>query len=293
MASSVHGNGGRAARGAVFVTGASTGIGRASALHLETQGFDVFAGVRREEDGDRVAADSSGRCVPVLCDITDQAAIDAVAQRLTGDLGDAGLHGLVNNAGIAQPAPIEIIPIDDFRNQLEVNLVGQVAVTQAMLPLLRRGHGRIVNVSSVGGRVASPALGAYSASKFAIEALSDALRKELHPWGIHVSVIEPGAISTEIWRRGGEAADTTLDRVPAEKRALYTDLVTAVRKMARRMDEQGLAPEKVAERIGHALTARRPHTRYVVGTDARIQIALASVLPDRAFDAVTRRLLSA
>jgi NAD(P)-dependent dehydrogenase (short-subunit alcohol dehydrogenase family) len=293
MAASVHGNGGPAARGAVLVTGASTGIGRATALHLETLGFDVFAGVRRKEDGERVAADSSGRCVPVLCDITDQAAIDAVAQRLTGDLGDAGLHGLVNNAGIAQPAPIEIIPIDDFRNQLEVNFVGQVAVTQAMPPLLRRGHGRIVNVSSIGGRVASPALGAYSASKFAIEALSDALRKELHPWGIQVSVIEPRAISTEIWRRGGEAADTTLDRVPAEKRALYTDLVTAVRKMARRMDEQGLQPQKVAERIGHALTARRPRTRYVVGTDARVQIALASVLPDRAFDAVTRRLLGA
>jgi NAD(P)-dependent dehydrogenase (short-subunit alcohol dehydrogenase family) len=293
MSTSARGDGERAARGAVLVTGASTGIGRATALHLERLGFDVYAGVRREEDGERVAADSSGRCVPVLCDITDAAAIDTVAQRLTDELGDAGLNGLVNNAGIAQPAPIEIIPIDDFRNQLEVNLVGQVAVTQAMLPLLRRARGRIVNVSSVGGRVASPALGAYSASKFAIEALSDSMRKELHPWDIHVSVIEPGAISTEIWRRGGEAADTTLDRVPAEKRALYADLVSAVRKMARRMDEQGLAPEKVAERIGHALTARRPRTRYVVGTDARIQIALAAVLPDRAFDAVTRRLLGA
>jgi NAD(P)-dependent dehydrogenase (short-subunit alcohol dehydrogenase family) len=293
MATSVQGNGGRAARGAVLVTGASSGIGRATALHLETLGFDVFAGVRREEDGERLAADSSGRCVPVLFDITDQAAIDAMAQRLTSELADAGLHGLVNNAGIAQPAPIEIIPIDDFRNQLEVNLVGHVAVTQAMLPMIRRARGRIVNVSSVGGRVASPALGAYSASKFAIEALSDALRKELHPWGIQVSVIEPGAISTEIWRRGGEAANTTLERVPAEKRALYTDLVTAVRKMARRMDEQGLRPEKVAERIADALTARRPRTRYVVGTDARIQIALASVLSDRAFDAVMRRLLGA
>ncbi len=288
-----HGKGRARGRGAVLVTGASTGIGRATALHLETLGFDVFAGVRREEDGERVAADSSGRCVPVLCDITDQAAIDAVAQRLTGELGDAGLHGLVNNAGIAQPAPIEIIPIDDFRNQLEVNLVGQVAVTQAMLPLLRRARGRIVNVGSVGGRVAGPALGAYAASKFALEGLSDSLRKELHPWGIQVSVVEPGAISTEIWRRGGEAADTTLDRVPAEKRALYADLVTAVRKMARRMDEQGLPPEKVAERIAHALTARRPRTRYVVGTQARIQIALAGVLPDRAFDALTRRLLGA
>jgi NAD(P)-dependent dehydrogenase (short-subunit alcohol dehydrogenase family) len=257
MATSVRESGGRAARGAVLVTGASTAIGPATALHLETLGFDVFAGVRREEDRERLAADSSGRCVPVLCDITDQAAID------------------------------------DFRNQLEVNLVGHVAVTQAMLPMIRRARGRIVNVSSVGGRVASPALGAYSASKFAIEALSDAMRKELHPWRIEVSVIEPGAISTEIWRRGGEAADTTLDRVPAEKRALYANLVTAVRKMARRMDEQGLEPEKVAERIAHALTARRPRTRYVVGTAARIQIALASVLPDRAFDAVTRRLLGA
>ena len=169
MADSAQAKGAGRRRGAVLVTGASTGIGRATALHLETLGFDVFAGVRREEDGERVAADSSGRCVPVLCDITDQAAIDAVAQRLTGELGDAGLHGLVNNAGIAQPAPIEIIPIDDFRNQLEVNLVGQVAVTQAMLPLLRRARGRIVNVGSVGGRVAGPALGAYAASKFALE----------------------------------------------------------------------------------------------------------------------------
>jgi NAD(P)-dependent dehydrogenase (short-subunit alcohol dehydrogenase family) len=291
MTDSVREGGARLRRGAVVVTGASTGIGRATALHLETLGFDVFAGVRREADGERLASDCSGWVTPVICDVTDPAAIESVAQRVGGELGDTGLHGLVNNAGIAQPAPIEIMPIDALREQLEVNVVGHVAVTQALLPLIRRARGRIVNISSVGGRVASPALGAYSASKFAIEALSDAMRMELHPWGIRVSVIEPGSISTEIWRRGGEAADSTLERVPDDKRALYAELIAAVRKLAQRTADRAISPEKVAERVAHALTARRPRTRYVVGTDARVQIALDRVLPDRGFDAVVRRML--
>src|SRR5918996_79044 len=192
-------------RAAVVVTGASTGIGRATALDLVSRGFDVFAGVRREADGDSVAAESSGAVTPVILDVTDAATIDGAALRVTDAVGDGGLRGLVNNAGIAEPAPLEIMPIDALRRQLEVNLVGQVAVTQAFLPLIRAARGRVVNISSVGGRVASPALGAYSASKYAIEALSDAMRMELHPWGIQVSVIEPGSISTEIWRRGYEA----------------------------------------------------------------------------------------
>jgi NAD(P)-dependent dehydrogenase (short-subunit alcohol dehydrogenase family) len=293
MSDSAQGDGARALRGAVVVTGCSTGIGRATTLHLDRLGFDVFAGVRREADAERLASDCSERVRPLILDVTESATIESVSQRVAGEIGATRLQGLVNNAGIAEPAPIEVIPIDALRRQLEVNLVGQIAVTQAMLPLLRRARGRIVNVSSVGGRVASPALGAYSASKFAIEALSDTMRMELHPWGIQVSVIEPGAISTEIWRRGGEAADSTFERVPEEQRALYARLVAAVRKMAARMDERGLRPEKVAERIGHALTARRPRTRYVVGTDARIQIALNRLLPDRTYDAVVRRMLGA
>ena len=278
-------------RAAVIVTGASTGIGRATALDLVSRGFDVFAGVRREADGDSVAAESSGAVTPVILDVTDAATIDGAALRVTDAVGDGGLRGLVNNAGIAEPAPLEIMPIDALRRQLEVNVVGQVAVTQAFLPLIRSAQGRVVNISSVGGRVASPALGAYAASKFAIEALSDSLRMELHQWGIHVSVIEPGSFGTEIWRRGGGAADPTIERVPEEKRRLYADLIAAVRRLARRTEQRGRPPDAVVRAIVHALTASRPRTRYVVGTDARIQMALARLLPDRAYDALVRRML--
>ena len=276
---------------AVVVTGASTGIGRATALHLGSLGFDVLAGVRRRRDGERLASEATGRITPVILDVTDADSIEAAARRIGDRLGDGGLHGLVNNAGVAEPAPMEIMPIDALRRQIEVNLVGQVAVTQALLPLLRRARGRIVNVSSVGGRVSSPGLGAYSASKFAIEAISDAMRMELHPWGIHVSVIEPGPIRTEIWRRGGDAADSTMERIPEEHRRLYGGLIAAVRKLAERTQDRAIPPEKVARRIAHALTARRPRTRYLVGADARIQVALATLLPDRGYDALVRRLL--
>ena len=280
-----------AARGAVLITGASTGIGRATALHLGSRRFRVFAGVRREADGERVASESSGAVSPVILDIADQDSIGAAARDLADAVGDAGLHGLVNNAGVSQPGPMEIIPLDVLREQFEVNVIGQVAVTQAVLPLLRRARGRIVNVSSTGGRVASPALGAYAGSKFAIEAISDSLRMELHPWGIDVSVIEPGSIRTEIWRRGLETGDSTLERIPAQRRELYDGLLDAVGALARETERRAIAPERVARRIERALTSSRPRTRYVVGADARIQLALARLLPDRGFDALVRLLL--
>lgn len=277
--------------GAVVVTGASTGIGRAAALRLDRDGYQVFAGVRREADGERLAADGSGRLAPIMIDVTDAGMIAAAAARVGDEVGDPGLRGLVNNAGVALPAPMEIMPLDALREQLEVNVVGQVAATQAFLPLIRRARGRVVNISSVGGRVASPALGAYAASKFALEALSDSMRMELHPWGIHVAVIEPGSFGTEIWRRGGEAADSALERVPEEGRALYAGLIDAVRRLAQRTQDRGRPPDAVVRAIVHALTASRPRTRYVVGADARTQIALARLLPDRAYDALVRRML--
>lgn len=280
-------------RGSVLVTGASTGIGGAAALHLAELGFSVLAGVRREADAERLAAAGSGRVVPVMLDVTEAGSIESAAGAVEEAVGAAGLHALVNNAGIAAPSPLELLPPDALRRQLEVNVVGQVAVTQAMLPALRRSWGRIVNVSSVGGRVASPGLGAYSASKFALEALSDALRMELHPWGIDVVVVEPGSIRTEIWRRGEERGDSLLERVPEERAAMYSGLIEGLRRMAKRTQERAIPPEKVAARIGRALTARRPRTRYVVGFDARVQIALGAALPDRLNDALLRRLLGA
>lgn len=280
-----------AAGGAVVVTGASTGIGRATALHLDSLGFEVFAGVRREPDGERLASDAAGNLTPIILDVVDGDSIEAAARRVAKTVDGAGLRGLVNNAGVAQPAPIEVIPIDALREQLEVNVVGQVAVTQAMLPELRGARGRIVNLSSIGGLVASPALGAYSASKFAIEALSDSLRMELAPWGIHVSVIEPGSIRTELWRRGLDTADSTLERIPQAQRDLYAGLISSMRRLAERTESRAITPERVARKIAHALTAARPRTRYLVGADARIQATLARLLPDRAYDSLVRLML--
>ena len=280
-----------AGRGGVVVTGASTGIGRATALRLAHDGFQVLAGVRRAIDGERLVSGASGAITPLTLDVTDEGSIEAAAGAVERATGASGLRGLVNNAGTAEPGPMELLPLEVLRRQLEVNLVGHVAVTQALLPALRRSRGRIVNVSSVGGRVSTPGLGAYSASKFALEAISDSLRIELRPWGIEVVVIEPGAIRTEIWRRGEAEADSLMERVPEGKRSLYQPLIDGLRRLSAQSQKRAIAPDRVAGRIAHALTARRPRTRYVVGTDARVRIALHALLPDRAYDALVRRLV--
>ena len=184
----------------VLVTGASTGIGEATALRLKGAGWDVLAGARKDADLERLRA---AGVTPVRLDVTDPQTIAAAR----AELGDRALGGLVNNAGVAVSAPIEFVPLDDLRHQLEVNLIGQVAVVQAFLPALREGRGRVVNVSSIGGRIALPMVGPYAASKFGLEAVSDSLRREVRPWGIHVALIEPGAVTTPIWDKGRETAD--------------------------------------------------------------------------------------
>jgi NAD(P)-dependent dehydrogenase (short-subunit alcohol dehydrogenase family) len=204
------------ATGTVVITGASTGIGRACALHLDSLGFDVFAGVRKPEDGERLAAEGSERLRPLQLDVTDAAQVEAAAREVGEAVGDRGLAGLVNNAGIAVSAPLEFIPIDELRHQLEVNVIGQVAVTQALLGLLRRGKGRVVNIGSIGGRVALPFVGPYAASKIALEALTDSLRRELRRTGVEVSIVRPGGIATPIWDRGIGAADQIREQMPPE-----------------------------------------------------------------------------
>ena len=185
--------------GGVVVTGASSGIGEATALRLANAGFAVFAGVRREEDAEALRLRGVR---PVRLDVRDAAQVAAAAQEVRGALGPAGLVALVNNAGVVVPGPLEFVPLDKLRGQFEVNVIGQVAVIQAFLPLLRETRGRIVNISSIDGRIATPLLGPYVASKFALEGLSDALRRELRPWGIQITLIEPGAIKTRIWEKG-------------------------------------------------------------------------------------------
>jgi len=258
---------------------------------MDAEGWRVFAGVRREEDATALREAASERLVPVTLDVTDAGQIAAAAERIGGEVGETGLDGLVNNAGIAVLSPLETIPVEDFRRQLEVNLIAQVAVTQAFVPLVRRATGRIVFVSSIGGRMALPFGAPYHASKYGVEAVADCLRQELHPWRIGVAAIEPGSIDTPIWERGERIADEVSGRAHESQEELYGETIERFRAAVRRTAERGIAPEKVARAISHALTARRPRTRYVVGADARAQAFARRLLPDRAFDALVRRIM--
>lgn len=272
-----------------MVTGASTGIGHAAALQLAASGFTVYAGVRSDADAERLRA---AGLRPLKIDVTDGATIAAAAAAVGEAVGTGGLAGLVNNAGIAVSGPIEFIPIEDWRRQLEVNLIGQVAAIQAFLPLLRTGRGRIVNVSSIGGRIALPLVGPYAASKFALEGVSDSLRRELRDQGIDVSVIEPGGVKTPIWDKGLSEADKIEAAAPPEARRLYGGLIDALRRQVEAIQTKtGIEPEEVAAAIVAALTAKKPRTRYLVGRDAKLRAVVARLLPDRAFDALVARQL--
>jgi NAD(P)-dependent dehydrogenase (short-subunit alcohol dehydrogenase family) len=279
-------------RGAVVVTGASTGIGEATATHLASLGFIVFAGVRKDADAERLKANGPGRLEPVRLDVTDAESIEAAVAEVREKTGGEELVGLVNNAGIAVSGPIEFIPVEELRRQLDVNVVGQVAVTKAFLPMLRKGRGRVVNIGSIGGRIALPLLGPYAASKFAMEALTDSLRREVKAHGVGVSIVEPGAIATPIWEKSSAAAAGLMSDWPPEAQALYGNLIAAVQAEAGRIPERGLPPKAVAEVVEHALTARRPKTRYLVGRDAKARAVIARVLPDRVFDRLIARALA-
>lgn len=275
----------------VLVTGASTGIGRACATRLDGAGWRVFAGVRREEDAESLRRVGSERLTPVMLDITDAAQIADAAELISEATGRAGLDGLVNNAGIGLIGPLETIPLEDFRRQIEVNLTGPVAVTQAMLPMIRRARGRIVFVSSAGGRMALPFGGPYHAAKFGLEAVADSLRQELRPWGIEVVVIEPGSIDTPIWERAVRSSEEMAARAPAEQEELYGRRLAGLREGARRTAARGIPPDRVARVIAGALTARRPRTRRRVGLDAQGQVLLRRLLPDRVLDRLVAAFL--
>ncbi|WP_028061794.1 SDR family NAD(P)-dependent oxidoreductase [Candidatus Solirubrobacter pratensis] len=263
----------------VLVTGASTGIGRATALALAPT-HTVLAGVRRLED-------APPGTTPVQLDVTNREQVAALRAL-------PRLDALVNNAGIAVTSPLEHLPLDELRRQLEVNVIGQLAITQAVFAQLRAARGRVVNVSSIGGRMALPLYGPYAASKYALEALSDSLRREQRE--VKVILIEPGAIATPIWDRGIATADSLWAGMPPDAHARYGALVTGMRAQARKLGTEGVPAETAAALIVRALHARRPRARYVIGREARVQAALARVLPDRALDAVlaagVRRLLN-
>jgi NAD(P)-dependent dehydrogenase (short-subunit alcohol dehydrogenase family) len=273
----------------VLVTGTSSGIGEATALHLTELGMRVFAAVRDPRDGDALVAKTPGpgSVHPVVLDVRDEASIREAVSEISAAVGPEGLAGLVNDAGEGFPGPLELVDLAQLREQLEVNVVGQVAVTQAALPLLRQGGGRVVFVGSIGGKVAVEFAGPYHASKYAIEAIGDCLRQELHPDGIAVIIIEPGPISTGIWGKAEERIDDLLTRSPEIDR--YRDRLLKVRRSLQNADDKGGSPRDVAEVIATALTTARPAARYPVGATARLASAVKPWIPDKLYDAVARR----
>lgn len=275
----------------VVITGASTGIGAACALHLDKLGLRVFAGVRRQADAEALKSKASSRLVAIALDVADSLSVSTAASAVAGAVGDAGLDGLVNNAGVVVTGPVEFLPLPELRRQLEINVVGQVAVTQAFLPLIRAARGRIVNMGSIAGRLATPFSSAYGASKFALEALTDALRLELAPWGISVSIIEPGAVATPIWEKGMKNGAAMLAAAPPEALVLYAEALEAFKKTSEHSAKNAADPMDVARAVEHALTAAKPKTRYVVGRRARIGAAMALLVPDRMRDTMVAKAM--
>jgi NAD(P)-dependent dehydrogenase (short-subunit alcohol dehydrogenase family) len=278
-----------------LITGASTGIGQATALRLARAGWTVLAGVRRREDAERLAGeDRSGRIEPLLLDVTDLEQIRLAAVRVSelgggGDSSPGRLDALVNNAGIGFGGPLELISPEDLRTQFDVNVLGQVAVTQALLPALRAARGRLLFVSSVGGRVAMAFTAPYAASKYALEAIGDALRVELSTSNVQVALIEPGSVATPIWEKTREVEEKLT--IPESMRAEYGHVPAAMKKTIESTASRGVPPEQVAETIEAALTAKRMKARYVIGRDARAMIAMRRLLPDHVFDRVAKRAL--
>ena len=263
----------------VLLTGASSGIGRACAERLGRAGWRVLAGARRPEDLESLRALPGVE--PLRLDVTDEADVASAAAA-----AGARLDTLVNNAGIAVAGPVELVDVADWRRQFEVNVLGQVAVTRALLPALLGGRGRIVNMASVSGRVALPLFAPYSASKFALEAVTDALRRELRPQGVDVIAIEPGAMATPIWTKTLEETRPPVARMTDDQQRRYGSIIANAQALARHNATDAHDPAAVSAAVETALTAPRPRTRYLIGWEARAQTVLARVLPDRAFDAL-------
>jgi NAD(P)-dependent dehydrogenase (short-subunit alcohol dehydrogenase family) len=278
-----------------LITGASTGIGQATALRLAKAGWTVLAGVRSKEDAERLAAEApGGRLQPLALDVTDLEQVRLAAVRVSelsggGESSPGRLDALVNNAGIGFGGPLELISPEDLRKQFDVNVLGQVAVTQALLPALRAAHGRLLFVSSVGGRVAMAFTAPYAASKHALEAIGDALRVELRTSNVQVALIEPGSVATPIWEKTREVEEKMT--IPASLQGEYGHVPAAMAKTIKSTAGRGVPPEQVAETIEGALTARRMKSRYVVGRDARAMILARRLLPDHVFDRLAKRAL--
>ncbi len=250
----------------IVITGTSTGIGKACALHLDKLGFKVYAGVRKPEHGDELRKETSDLLVPILLDVTDAESIVAAVSRIGEESSDQ-VFGLVNNAGIGRGGVLEVLPVAEIRRVMEVNVIGLMAVTQAMIPLLRKGKGRIVNIGSVSSLLAFPGASAYSASKFAVRAITDSLRLEVKPFGMSVSLVAPGAVESEIWQKGNAFRKELRKKAKPEMAELYAPLARLGDKLNDGLKK--IPAEEVAKAVSHALTSTKPKYCYLVGNDAK------------------------
>lgn len=277
--------------GAVLITGTSSGIGRATALHLDARGFEVFAGVRREQDSNRLASEASDRLVALQLDVTDADSIEAAREQLVERLGDGSLLGIVNNAGYTSTAPMEFVDIDELRRQFEVNFFGVAAVTKAFLPHVTRPGGRIVNISSGVGRIVTPLIGPYCASKYALVAISDAMRIELRGAGLSVSIVEPGFIETPMHEKNDTLITELLDGLPEAGRARYAPALERMRATNEKLARGAAPAAEVARAVERALTDARPKTRYPVTREAKLLYWIGPFLTDRMRDAIFGRIV--
>lgn len=272
----------------VLISGASSGIGEATVLVLDRLGYRVFASVRKAEDAEKITRQASGRVTPLLMDVTDAESIQAAVQVVGEQVGGGGLDGLVNNAGVFIGGPLEYLPLKVLRRQFEVNVFGQIAVVQAFLPLLRLAHGRIVFVGSTSGFLATPLLGPYAASKFALRALADSLRNELAAVGVSVSLIEVGKVNTPIWDKALASVDKMSGALPEGAEDYYAPMIAATVTRAARRGQSGISPEKVAQAIHRALVVPSPKPKYLVGADAHLQALLVRLVPAGLLDKLIR-----
>lgn len=277
-------------RAHVLVTGASSGIGRATALRLAAHGHHVYAGVRKPADATAVAAAAEGELTPLLLDVADADQIKATVHAIDGHVGKAGLAGLVNNAGIGIFGPLELTDIEAFRRQLDVNVTGQLAVTQAFLPLLRRSRGRVVMIGSIGTRFTPPFIGPLAASKSALATLSTALRQELAPFDVRVVLVEPGSIRSEAVGKLDSDARQVMSKASPEEQALYQDAFFALVRFFSVLHHRGSAPDAVAKTVEHALTTARPRASYLAGKNAGRMALMSALLPTAAQDLLRRKL---
>ncbi|MDU4694507.1 MULTISPECIES: SDR family NAD(P)-dependent oxidoreductase [Paenibacillus] len=272
-------------QGLVVVTGTSSGIGRATAEQLAAEGFHVLAGVRRQEDANKIKRKN---IEPVIVDVTQVDTLKALAERVEQDPLGRPLRAVVNNAGIAVNAPLEMVPLDEFRRQIEVSVIGQVAVIQALTPALLNSGGRVVNIGSLGGKVSMPGFGIYSAAKYAMEAINDSLRREMSSFGLKVIMITPGGVSTGLSEQGIATAERLAKLMTPDQHRRHDRLFDAVKAQAEAWATDGIRPEKVAAVVSRAIHINKPRTRYTVGRDSALLTRLVRILPDKLLDRMLR-----